>query len=126
MSVILLNTSTQNPVVIGVGITQPSLYYVISSPVDGSPESMEGATVNFLMRPLTSRVPILDFAAVALSPPDNDGHNVRYDWQTGDTDLEDEYRGWWLYQLAGWTEPATATGESSRRLRLQRLGAQRW
>lgn len=102
---ILLGESTQNPLIVRTGVTQPSLYYSITN-TDGSPADMEGSTVSFLMRLFSSRNPVIDSAAVPLFPPDNDGNNVRYDWQSSDVSLEGQYSGWFSYQLSGSSSPA--------------------
>jgi hypothetical protein len=100
-----IDAQQQEPVIVYVGVTQPSLYHVVQSSVDGSAPSLAGAVVTFLMRPLTSRTPVVESAAVAMSPPDNDGHNVRYDWAPTDVAVEGLYMGWFLYQLAGESTP---------------------
>lgn len=103
---IVQDASTQAPVVVYTGVTQPSLYYQITNSVDGSTVDTTGATLVFFMRALESRNPVVFAAAVALAPPDNDGHNVRYDWQASDVAVGGPYMGWFSYQLPSMTEPA--------------------
>lgn len=82
----------------------PSSLYDVIYLTDGSAADMTGATALFFMRPLSSRTPIINGnVAVALAPPDLDGHNVRYDWTTNDitTAGEGGFFGWWRFTLEG-------------------------
>lgn len=56
----------------------------------------------FSMRPLTSRVPILDaVAAIVIAPPDINGNNVSYDWTSNPSEVvEGDFSAWW-----GFTTP---------------------
>lgn len=83
--------------------TAPGSFYD-SVLVDNVVQSMAGATVDFSVRPLASRAPLLDAAAaIVIDPPDNDGNNVRYDWTpTNITTLgEGDFMAWWGFALSG-------------------------
>jgi hypothetical protein len=98
---VVLDTSTVDPLVVYVGVTQPSLYDTILAP-DGTTENLGGATAVFFMRPLSSRTPVVDgSSATVIWPVDQDGHNVRYDWQSSDVAIAGNYSAWWGYVLPG-------------------------
>lgn len=85
-----------------------SLYDVLYAP-DGSTADMGGdATAFMFVRPLSSRTPVVNGnAAVPLSPPDLENHNVRYDWQPADITAtgEGDFFGWWRFTPNGASEP---------------------
>lgn len=96
--------ATRLPVVVNQGAPS-SLYDTIYTSAGGV-APMAGATVLFFMRPLASRTPsIAGSPAIALSPPDNDLHNVRYDWTTPNVATEGDFFGWWRFTLAGGGTP---------------------
>lgn len=100
------DTSTQTPIIVPTGLTEPSVYYSIIGP-NGSQQNMSGASVMFLMRPLLSRVPVVSESATTIVPADTNGNNVVYNWSAGDTAIEGPYMGWFAYEL-----PATAMAET--------------
>jgi hypothetical protein len=71
--------------------------------VAGRVQDMTGATVLFYVRPLQSRVPLLNgVTGVPIVPPDNSGNNIRYDFQPSDiTTLggEGDFMAWWKFTL---------------------------
>lgn len=100
MSFVSLNEVMKDPVVVQLGTTFPSLYGLIT--YNGQTVDLDGASAVFFMRPLTSRTPVINGeAAVPITPPDANGNNVRYDWQTSDTAIGGEYMGWWGYEFPG-------------------------
>lgn len=90
------------PIVVTVGLTQPSLYDLVTQDDGTVFEWTGGETVTFSMRPLLSRTPFINSAAaVTLNPPVGPGgSNIRYDWQDGDRSLEGNYMAWWGIELA--------------------------
>lgn len=85
-----------------VNKTTPSSLYDAIDSATGRPQDMTGATIDFSMRQYASRTPVLiQAAAVPLAPPDLEGHNVRYDWQSSDVSNEGQFFGWWGYALPG-------------------------
>lgn len=96
--------SQRAPVVMTTGLLQPPLYDVVKQD-DGSAFGSNYLTslVLFYMRPLMSRTPVIDgSAATVVNPPLGDeGFNIVYDWQAGDTALEGPYMGWWGIEIGG-------------------------
>lgn len=96
--------SQRAPVVMTTGLLQPSLFDLVMQD-DGSAFGTEYLTaiLTFYMRPLLSRTPVINGnAAVIVNPPlGDDGFNIRYDWQPGDTNVEGNYMGWWGIDITG-------------------------
>lgn len=99
------NVVQDDPIVQIVGLIQPSLYYTVT--FGGETVDMTGATVSFFMRPLLSRAPVVNEAGVAIAPADDNGRNVRYDWQISDVAIKGRYSGWW-----GYTQPGSSMIET--------------
>ncbi len=70
----------------------------------GRAVDMTGATVKFYVRPFLSRIPSIvnGLTAHPIAPPDAEGNNVRYDWQTADVSGGDgEVFAWWNFTVSG-------------------------
>lgn len=103
-------SAVRSPVHVVVGRVRPSLEDTITRSTGdnakGPAVNLEGATVKFSMRPLTSRVPTISEAtARGFNQTASTGANVAYDWQTSDVAVEGEYMGWWTFTLVGETHP---------------------
>jgi hypothetical protein len=69
-----------------------------------------GTTILWYVRPLLSRVPVINGnAGVVLTPPDNQGNNARYDWTAGDILVcgEGDFVAWWNFTMPGFTAQET-------------------
>lgn len=67
--------------------------------IGGRIQDMTGATVLFYMRPLTSRIPVINGdPASVIAPTDINGNNVSYAWGVI---TEGDYMAWWNFTLPG-------------------------
>lgn len=96
----LLETTFVKPVIVYRGMTSPALKDSITQ--DGRTVDMTGASVSFYLRPLVSRVPVINGAAgLPLAPADQNGNNVEYQWVSGDVASEGQYMAWWRFTPSG-------------------------
>ena len=94
------NEVIRDPIIVTLGQTQPSLPDIITFNGVTVDMSQPGTSVVFFMRPLLSRTPVINGASAStISPPDANGNNVYYQWQTADVAIEGRYMGWWGYEL---------------------------
>lgn len=94
--------ASRAPVLMTLGMLEPILYDVVMED-DGSAFA-EGdiETATFYMRPLLSRTPVINgVSADIVDPEANDGFNISYQWQSGDTAIEGPFMGWWGIETTG-------------------------
>lgn len=90
-----VETSIRNPILIPLGITEP----VFTDTLTKNGETIDPADiteVKFYMRPLTSRIPMINGeSGEVIDPLNEEGNNVKYEWQEEDVSSEGEYMAWW-------------------------------
>jgi len=85
--------SQRDAIVRTVGVLGPD---VLDTVKNDNGSVLIPTTVLFFMRPLLSRIPILNgVAGYAINPVDTKGHNVGYHLQTSDVAIEGQYMAWW-------------------------------
>lgn len=75
--------------IIKAGDTSPRLLVALTDALD-QPVNLVGATVRFIMRSAAGGVALIDAPATIVN---DQGGIVAYEWQTGDTDVPDDYDG---------------------------------
>ena len=93
----VIETSVKNPVIAYVGKTEPALTDTITrneQPI----LYKEIKEVKFYMRPIISRLPIINGMTAEAFSGEN-GENVRYKWHESDLSSEGECFGWWWFKL---------------------------
>jgi hypothetical protein len=86
-------TLVKSPIILPLGVTEPAFTDTITEngQTVGNIES-----VKFYMRPLLSRVPTLDGeSGEVIKPVNEEGNNVKYEWQEEDRAVEGEFMAWW-------------------------------
>jgi hypothetical protein len=94
MTTFISTKVSNNPVIVRLGVTHPPLTDTILRGQETI--NTEGIEVKFFMRPLTSRVPLINGElGESIWPKDAEGHNVKYQFVESDVAVEGEYFGWW-------------------------------
>lgn len=98
-------TAVKKPVIVRVGRVRPSLFDTITSVTgpnsSGSALDLAGSDPQFSMRPLYSRVSLIDEENARALSDDPDGFNIAYDWCEEDVENEGEFMGWWNFTPKG-------------------------
>lgn len=94
----IVETSISNPILVPLGTIEPAF----TDKITKNEQTIDPSNiyeVKFYMRPLLSRIPIINgIAGKVIKPVDEFGNNVKYEWEAANVNTEGEYMAWWGFK----------------------------